>query len=122
MTSCIRRNGVLKAREQKILQDQITNMHNPNMAEMYEGLVTDERGLKRSRNSLGGEGSSRHQPSSSSEYTNDEEVVHGVGTSQRGGRGSRGGRRDGPKNRSGGGPKTRGGGGTNKRGRGGLHA
>nr|QBG82597.1 serine/threonine-protein phosphatase 7 long form homolog [Papaver somniferum] len=123
MTSCIRRNGVLKAREQKILQDQIRNMHNPNMVEMYEGLVTDEKGLKRSRNSLGGEGSSRHQSSSSSEETNDEEVVHGVVTSQRGGRGrgSRGGRRDGPKTRDGG-PKNRGGGSTNKRGRGGRHA
>ncbi|XP_026459032.1 protein MAINTENANCE OF MERISTEMS-like [Papaver somniferum] len=50
---------------------------------------------------------SNHQPSSRSEETNDEEVVHGVGTSQRGGRGSHGGRRDGP--------KTRGGGSTNKR-------
>ncbi|KAI3926277.1 hypothetical protein MKW98_028413 [Papaver atlanticum] len=85
-------------------------MHDPNMTELYEGLVTEERGLNRSRNSLGGASTSHSQPSPRSEETNFEEEVHGLGTSQRGGRGL-GGRCDGP--------KTRGGGSTNKRGRGG---
>ncbi|KAI3835142.1 hypothetical protein MKX03_019768, partial [Papaver bracteatum] len=118
LTTCIRSNGVIKDPQQKILQERIRNMHNPNMAELYEGLVTEERGLKRSRNSLGGASSSHSQPSPSSEETNLEEEVHGVGTGQRGGhghgRGRRGGRCDGP--------KTRGGGSANKRGRGGRRA
>ncbi|KAI3860227.1 hypothetical protein MKX03_022533, partial [Papaver bracteatum] len=118
LTICIRSNGVIKAPQQKILQERIRNMHNPNMADLYEGLVTEKRGLKRSRNSLRGASSSHSQPSPSSEETNIEKEVHGVGTGQRGGRGrgsgSRGGRLDGP--------KTRGGGSTNKRGRGGRRA
>ncbi|KAI3893671.1 hypothetical protein MKX03_032087, partial [Papaver bracteatum] len=116
LTTCIRSNGVIKVPQQKILQEQIRNMHNPNMAEFYEGLVTEERVLKRSRNSLRGASSSHSQPSPSSEETNLEEEVHGVGAGQRGGRGrgSRSGRSDGP--------NTRGGGSANKRGRGGRRA
>ncbi|KAI3857299.1 hypothetical protein MKX03_003141, partial [Papaver bracteatum] len=115
LTTCIRSNGVIRAPQQKILQERIRNMHNPNIAELYEGLVTEERGFKRSRNSFGGASSSHSQPSPSSEETNLEEEVHGKGTGQRGGhgRGIRGGHLDGPKTR---------GGSTNKRGRGGRRA
>ncbi|KAI3834989.1 hypothetical protein MKX03_007282, partial [Papaver bracteatum] len=106
MTSCILANGVINAPQQRTLQEQIRNMHDPTRKELYEGLVTEERGLKRGRKSIGGASTSHTQPSSSSEETPLEEDVHGVGTSQRGGRGR------------GGGPRTRGGGTTNKRGRG----
>ncbi|XP_026382103.1 protein MAIN-LIKE 2-like [Papaver somniferum] len=77
MISCIRSNDVIKAPQQKILQEQIRNLHNPNMEEFYEGLVMEERGSKRSRNSLGGVISSRRQPSPGSEETNDEEEEGG---------------------------------------------
>ncbi|KAI3954232.1 hypothetical protein MKW98_018056, partial [Papaver atlanticum] len=110
MTSCIRSNGVIRAPQQKTLQEQIRNMHDPTMIDLYEGLVTEERGLKRSINSFGGASTSHSQPSPRSKETNFEEEVYGVGTIQRGDRGC-GGRRDGP--------RTRGGGNTNKRGCGG---
>ncbi|KAI3837308.1 hypothetical protein MKX03_000708, partial [Papaver bracteatum] len=73
LTTCIRSNGVIKAPQQNILQERIRNMYNPNLAELYEGLVTEERGLKGSRNSLGGASSSHSQPSPSNEETNLEE-------------------------------------------------
>ncbi|XP_026416803.1 uncharacterized protein LOC113312256 [Papaver somniferum] len=118
MTSCIRANGVIEPPQQRTLQEQIRNMHDPTRKELYEGLITGERGLKRSRKSTGGASTSHNHPSSSSEETQLEEDLHGVGTSQRGGRGGRrggghsgGGRRDGTRTRGGGGT-------TNKRGRG----
>ncbi|KAI3928704.1 hypothetical protein MKW98_024305 [Papaver atlanticum] len=117
MTSCIRSNGVIRAPQQRTLQEQIRNMHDPTAKELYEGLVTEERGLKRSRFFFGGASTSHSKPSPSREETNFEEDMYGVGTSQRSGRGTRqrggrgrGGRRDGP--------RTRGGVSTNKRGRG----
>ncbi|KAI3928703.1 hypothetical protein MKW98_024304 [Papaver atlanticum] len=110
MTSCIRGNCVIRAPQQRTLQEKIRNMHDPTKTELYKGLVTEERGLKKSRNSLGGASTSHSQPSPRSKETNFEEEVHSVVTSQRGGGGrGRGGRRDGP--------RTRGGGSTNKRGR-----
>ncbi|KAI3863816.1 hypothetical protein MKW98_031408 [Papaver atlanticum] len=107
MTSCIRSNGAIRAPQQRTLQEKIRNMHDPTMTELYKGLVTEERSLKRSRNSFGGASTSHSQPSPTSEEKNFEEDDHGVGTSQRGGHG---GHRDGP--------HTRGGGSTNKRDRG----
>ncbi|RZC49639.1 hypothetical protein C5167_018073 [Papaver somniferum] len=114
MASCICANGVIKSPQQRTLQEQIRNMHDPTRKELYEGLVTEDRGLKRGRKFIGGASTSHSQPSSSSKEMPLEEDVHGVGTSQIGGRGrggrSRGGRCDGP--------RTRGGGTTNKRGHG----